>query len=420
MSNVITVFGDSGTMGTVTVNSSVPSGGTINPDNVAIGTGNTTPGTGTGPGGIGTGDGGFETASDTTITTPTITYPSNTDNTNVSDASTATSSAFAATESRTHKASRWMIVYLGAGTDEKVQTNQSPVVFFDSGVTTSNLTSQAFTGLKFEPSATYAIRVRHKASDDKWSPWSLDQVFYTKSCLDTKAGLTHHWDFSDTANITLVGGKYSQINDKVGTMHLSETNDLYRPAQDTTYFTQGAAKFIGDNGFNILNGPLKFDADGVNPCKSTVVMVARVTTGNQYTFLGFSSSNDIGSSTAKTVGVFSSTVGTQQNRLTCTATSTDIIQSAAGSVPDDTKSVIEFVINSDGNHKFYVNGTEVASALGSAENFLTMSFSWFNRQSGPYKGGNHQIAEVLWFDSAISDEQRTALRAELKSKWGTV
>lgn len=239
----ITVYGN--TNGTaLSATYSQPSGGGIYPGNVTPGDGEGTPGSGNGPGGIGIGDGGFSTPSDSTITTPSITFPNNGDNTGIQTTDTATSSVFAATGGRTHIASRWMILYVGDATVDPLVA--SPIIIYDSGVDTVNLTTLPLNVTEFQHDSSYQIIVRYKANTtNTWSAWSAYQLFYTGSCI--VADLILHWDFSDAANYTLTSGRISAITDLSGnSRNGSQATALLRPEISTAQLSLGAAVFDGN------------------------------------------------------------------------------------------------------------------------------------------------------------------------------
>lgn len=130
------------------------------------------------------GDGGLGDPVDYTLGQPTITFPNASDNENISDNDTATSSAFSVLGgdmARTHVASRWWIMYVGP-TEDGTNAQSEPTVMFDSQADTVNLTSLPFADMEFEHESYYKIMVRYKASDGNWGPFSEYQQFSTRPC----------------------------------------------------------------------------------------------------------------------------------------------------------------------------------------------------------------------------------------------
>lgn len=126
------------------------------------------------------GDGGVDAIRDPNITRPTITSPAQ-GATSVEPNAVATSSAFASTDGQTHAKSRWVIEQRS-----DVPGPATTMMWWDSGPTTTDLTSIDLTQANLGRDITYSIKVRHKgAPGTGWSAWSPRVTFTMTGCEET-------------------------------------------------------------------------------------------------------------------------------------------------------------------------------------------------------------------------------------------
>lgn len=397
----VTVYGNSGSI-SVTSNSTQPAGGGLYPSGQTPGNGNQTGGSGTGngPGGIGTGDGGFDTPSDSSITTPSITFPNPGSYTNIDESDTVTSSAFAATGGRTHVASRWMIINAGELGADGAPNSNSPAIIFDSGANATALTALALLGKDLQHYTYYYVRVRYKASDNRWSNWSLDQLFLTGPCVTAECLLW--WDFSDPLFYTLVGSNISEVVDLSGNgRNGAQGVAASQPVLDTTIYSQGAAKFT-DVDFLTLATVLAYpDAAATIHRFDVLYMPAFVAN----TSMGFNN------------GTTSSLSGMVSNPglVSQVAAGGGSAQSTSGSLLG--KFILETIIGGTGTAgvSFKLNGVALTkSVIGATIGVFNITRFGYD---GTRSGNSGQLAETRIYKNPTVDDA-DYVRSELNAKWG--
>jgi len=412
MSDVITVWGGTEANPLSAVYSQ-PSGAPIYPPNVTPGNGNTAGGTGLGPGGFGVGDGGFSTSSDTTITKPTITFPNSGDNQDISDADTSTSSVFAATSGRTHVASRWIIYYVGTSSDVENDTAQ-PTIVFDSGATTVNLTSLPFTNIDFQHSSFYKIMVRYKASTTlTWSAWSEQQQFSTNACTPTAYV---NWDASVASSITFGTGvnvdAWADRGSAGKNLTVYTAWTANKPDWMTNRFALGAVNITGKEGFTLSSALTPVSG------KLTVFMVMywnHPGSGSD-SLLALTSSDNIGVTGGWYMGVEGIASNGDEGDINCgNVPGTPQCYSGVDSVPNG-KHIIEMLIDSSATTKVILDGVQKNATTSSA--YTGMTASYLGGQAGNYIANDHQLAECLVYNVALTEGQRSEERLRLATKWG--
>lgn len=395
MSGEITVYGEGDEVGTITVRTTQPRGGIILPPGVS-------PGPSRPPD-----DGGPTTPSDPTITKPSITFPSASDNTDIDSDDTATSSAFAATGGRAHVASRWWIYYVGQTTDEDGPPQQ--VLLYDSGPDTVNLTSLPFTDIDFEHESQYKICVRHKAGTSlTWSEVSELQPFFTDDCVPDAYV---NWDASDLSTMTIVAGRVEQWRD-LGSAGIDMNADNSWAATDpewvTDQFADGAIVFDGKEGFE-LDSYLT-DVGG----ELSLFMVCYWIENPGFDGALMLTEND----NTLVSGGFQ--VGVQQLVAVPGAgfgyCASVPVPPAVGAVQNMTtgKHIVEFILDSAGTSRVRIDGVEADT---STDNFSAFQVKWLCGQAGTMISRDYQLAEIIGYDEALSSDQATFVRETLAAKW---
>ncbi|TXH43991.1 MAG: hypothetical protein E6Q97_33350 [Desulfurellales bacterium] len=416
MSNVITVWGNTGSSPSSAAYSQ-PSGGGIYPPNQIPGSGNPGTGTGTGPGGIGVGDGGFDTPSNLDFGIPVITFPNSGDNEDIEESDTVTSSAFDDGGSgATHAASRWMILYLGSLDDPALL--DSPIYLYDSGVDVGNLTTLPLTVVEFEHNSVYAVRVRYKGNDNTWSRWSLDQQFSTIDCQvdpdlvtwldfssttgyeDTGTDVTALNDLSDSAYVyAYVSGAYAEITNSV----FLNQSLLFAP--EITYYTEGTTAYYS--------------------AAQTVFMVGRVgDVTDVSTFLGQSGDIDIFSYPFGGQNYFGVLTGSGNTGSVVISSTANIVSPGYESPPDTLaagdKFILEIYMQASGvadssvwlNGAMLYEGPEGWGVIAGASVGASLSSP---TTTGTTMG---EICEIRTYAANLSLSQREAIRIQLAAKWG--
>jgi len=359
------------------------------------------------PGGSGDGDGGFQTPIDSSIAVPVITDPSLLDAI-VEPADSATSSAFSSDNGQTHVASRWMIQV--AQIVDLAPTSQGTGIFiYDSGPTTSDLTTLPFADVGLQSDGAYLITVRHKGSGGGWSDWSLPVVFSLVPCIappmdpDEAAGLILWLDAADATTITEVAGRVSAWADKsTAATNATQATGALQPLLSTDVFPAGAMKVAGGEG-------MAFTEKTVTP--GTVFMVVDWTTAATTTSIGLSKAQISSGDYLSLLSISPPQVG----RLRADNSSGSNLVADTLAVPTG-QHIVEFVLGATPATSYlYVDGVqEAASYLGSS---WALEVSGFGLQA-TYVGNNNQIAEIAVYDTALSVEDRLAIRLGLSIKWG--
>jgi len=404
--SVITVYGNSGGS-PISANYTQPSGGSVFPPGVTPGDGNGDDGTGTGggPGGIGGGDGGITTPSDTTITTPSITFPNAADNTNITEFDTATSSVFAATGGRTHAASRWIIGYWGETVDPSSPTS-SQVIVYDSGVDVTNLTSLPLDVIEMAHAMAFQIAVRYKADGtDTWSAWSAYQDFYTETCPPDISGLVLWYDASDINSFTESGGLITQWADKSNSEnHAVQADPALQFARKTDKFALGAVEYDAAKGMAFTE---------LSVTTSTIVMVIDWTAALTKTGIGISKT---GSSSSDNIMVRSTTPGPVNGIAIATNDSTSYTSTNnVFTIIESGQYIVEFVLSTPAASTIWINGVDKTAITNGSGWLLEVAKLGLD---STYVGNGNQLAELLIYDNVVSSSQRAALRESLANKWG--
>lgn len=139
------------------------------------------------PGNPGGGDGGINALHDPNINRPSITSPAQ-GATNVEVDAVATSSAFSSTDGQTHAKSRWVIEQRS-----DVAGPATTMMWWDSGPTSTDLTSISLADANLGRDITYAIKVRHKGAPGVgWSAWSPYKSFTVRGCGAVSVSCTQY------------------------------------------------------------------------------------------------------------------------------------------------------------------------------------------------------------------------------------
>lgn len=412
MSNVITVWGNTGSSPSSAAYSQ-PSGGGIYPPNQIPGSGNPGTGTGTGPGGIGVGDGGFDTPSNLDFGIPVITFPNSGDNEDIEESDTVTSSAFDDGGSgATHAASRWMILYLGSLDDPALL--DSPIYLYDSGVDVGNLTTLPLTVVEFEHNSVYAVRVRYKGNDNTWSRWSADQTFSTIDC-QVDADLKFHFDFSTTTGYEATGAEIDTVNNLGTFTAWSAPLDSGEPAEvDSTTFLSESAEFLNGGG-SYLSGTVSSAGT-----EATFFLVGKVGAASVNAFLGVTAqANPYSFALGATdwIGIKLGAANSGQVSFSCNTADLGW-ESATDLLAANEEFILEIAVrpSGDGASYIYLNGVEIHTDTvdwfvgtisfleGLAMSASTDTIGW--------------IGEVRAYEAYLTPTQREAIRIQLAAKWG--
>jgi hypothetical protein len=356
-------------------------------------------------------DGGYEDGIDNTINQPVITFPNASDNENIEAADTATSSAFVATDARTHIASRWQIVLIGpTGMDNPL--NPPSTIMYDSGAQAANLVSLPFAGLEFQHETVYGIRVRYKASGTlTWSAWSELQEFTTVNCQDE--GLILWVDASDAATLTPPTGvlvtqwadKSPEENHLIGSTAAAGTY----ASISTTQFAAGAMDMSGGLGFLLTN---LLDLTAIGGKMSVFMVMYWPSPGAIYRGLGFMKNLD--GFNQSQISIYSSAGNTGSQVF---SDAVDSLTSGVNTIPTD-KYVYEALIDSAVASELRLNGVLKDSG---ADNFGGANWDRLGVQNGSFGwtgpiGG--QIAEIKIYGFKLSAAQAAEVREALAAKWG--
>lgn len=414
MSNVITVWGNTGSSPSGAVYSQ-PSGGGIYPPNQVPGSGNTGTGTDTGPGGIGVGDGGFSTPSNLDFGIPVITFPNSGDNEDIEESDTVTASAFDdGGTGATHSASRWMILYLGSLDDPALL--DSPIYLYDSGVDVDNLTTLPLTVVEFEHNSVYAVRVRYKGNDNTWSRWSVDQTFSTADCA-VDATLVLHVDFSTTTGYEDSGSAITQVNN-LGTFTtwVAPLASGDEAVSESSEFLSASAEFGAGAGGAYTSGSVTSGA-----MAATFFMVGQLGTAADDTFLGLTYVVDVPGAVLGSnywIGVRAGAADTGSVSVSSAVSADPGWESAADVLAANERFLLEVVVqpSGDGDSKVLLNGVELYSAAVDWGLAICPMLEAYAASAAADVIG--WIGELRLYDIYLSASQRQDIRYQLAAKWG--
>lgn len=245
--------------------------------------------------------------------------------------------------------------------------------------------NQGFQGFQGLGGAQGSQGAQGAQGSGNWSPLDLPS-------------LVAWFDASDTATITESGGAVSQWDDKSGNGYHLTSSGTRKPMTGTR--TQ--------NGLNVL------DFDGSNDdMLNASVNFSQPTT--QFVVAIVDASDEVRSITDGASGRQSIVIGkvgaTEDNIYAGT-------QLFAGSGATVGAWVAISAVFNGGSSQFWRDGTSAASGSAGSQ-ALTQLYVMSNRGAGGSFFTDGGLAEVIIYDSALSDGDRESVEAYLATKWGT-
>ena len=247
---------------------------------------------------------------------------------------------------------------------------------------------------------TAALSAIYANSRTRMSARGID-VYYSTALVFAPSdisGYTSHWDFSDSASITLNGSDISQINDQNGTYHMTQGSASLQPT------VLSAAQ----NGLDVADfdgSDDRLEASPMLPAnssytKAVVVKFDNLTNPGNTIVIGRST---LWLNSGSNVNVWHNLVDEVTGSTTLSAGTWYIIMGTYDAATSDAY--------------LYIDNVEDGSNLSAGAWDLSENYAWL----GDIYGGNclnGQIAEAIVYNNAISSGDRTSLYNHLKTKWG--